>query len=83
MDRLAFFCATAILLTTAKANEPWRDPTVNSVNRLEARAIIVPCESEAKALSIARGEIPRSESAYLCSLNGTWNFKWKANFGDQ
>ncbi len=83
MDRLAFFCATAILLTTAKANEPWRDPTVNSVNRLEARAIIVPCESEAKALSIARGEIPRSESAYICSLNGTWNFKWKANFGDQ
>ena len=66
-----------ILADTAK--EPWRDPTVRSINRLPARAIAVPCESAKMALAIARGEKPRTESKWLQSLNGTWGFMWKAN----
>ena len=61
------------------AREPWRDPSVNAINRLPARAIAVPCESEAVALGIAKGERPRTQSFWLQSLNGTWDFKWKPN----
>ena len=35
--------------------EPWRDPAVNSINRLPARAVAVPCESAERALAIAKG----------------------------
>ena len=59
------------------ATPPWATPEVNSINRLPARAIAVPCESPTKALMIARGDIPRTESKWLKSLNGTWDFKWK------
>jgi len=56
---------------------PWRDPQVSAINRLPARAILVPCESAEKALAIAKGEMPRSVSSYVATLDGTWNFKWK------
>ena len=62
--------------------ELWRNPLVNSVNRLPARAIAVPCESAEKALAIARGELPRTDSAWLESLNGVWGFKWKPNHNE-
>ena len=58
---------------------PWRDPTVRSINRLPARAVVVPCESAETALAIAKGEKCRTESKYLVSLDGTWGFKWKHN----
>ena len=66
----------------AGALEPWRDPTVNAINKLPARAIVVPCESAETALAIAKGERPRTDSKYLASLNGVWDFAWKANFGE-
>ena len=56
---------------------PWATPEVNAINRLPARAIAVPCESATKALMIARGDLPRTESKWLQSLNGVWRFKWK------
>ncbi|MGN0855347.1 MAG: glycoside hydrolase family 2 TIM barrel-domain containing protein [Kiritimatiellia bacterium] len=84
MKRVLCACAAvaALGLAAEGIREPWRDPTVNSINRLEARAIVVPCESEAVALAIAKGEKPREASQWLVSLNGVWNFRWKANFGD-
>ena len=76
----AFAAATAFLECSAApggAKEPWRDPTVNSINRLGARAIMVPCESRETAIAIAKGEKPRTASKWLESLNGNWDFKWK------
>ena len=64
---------------TACAAEPWEDPHVNAINRLPARAVAVPCETEALALAPAKGEKPREASASLASLNGTWSFKWKSS----
>jgi len=61
----------------AAEKAPWTDPAVNAINRLPARAIAVPCESAEKALQIAKGELVRTESKWLVSLNGTWDFKWK------
>lgn len=61
------------------AKEPWRDPQVNSINRLPARAIVVPCESESLALAIAKGEKCRTASKWILSLDGEWDFKWKSN----
>ncbi len=58
---------------------PWQNPKVNSINRLPARAIAVPCESEALSLAIAKGEKCRMESKWLESLDGEWDFKWKHN----
>ena len=76
-------CAVgAVLLAfagSAGAKEIWQDPGVFEVNKLPARAVVVPCESAAKALEIAKGEKPRTESKWLVSLNGTWDFKWKHN----
>ena len=68
--------ALAAVSLVAFGLEPWRDPTVNSINRLPARAIAVPCESAERALAIARGE-DRTTSKWLVSLDGTWDFQWK------
>ncbi len=60
-------CA-AVALTTMGAwaqKAPWRDPTVNSINRLPARAIAVPCESAALSRAIAKGERCRTDSQWL------------------
>lgn len=78
LKRAAFLAALGVV-SVGSAKEPWRDPNVNSINRLEARCIMVPCESAEKALLIAKGEALRYESKYLKLLNGTWTFKWKHN----
>jgi beta-galactosidase len=70
-------CLTAALAVQAQTKAPWADPAVTAINRLPARAVAVPCESSDKALKIARGELSRTESKWLMSLNGTWDFKWK------
>lgn len=79
-------CACAALaslgLVAEGTKEPWRDPTVSLINCLPARAIAVPCESEAVALAIAKGDEPRETSKWLQSLNGTWDFKWKPNINE-
>lgn len=77
---LTLFAVAAVATVHAERTlAPWRDPTVFEINRLPTRAIAVPCESEELALEIARGEKPRTESKWLESLNGTWDFKWKHN----
>jgi len=77
----AMLCAVAaagVCLAFADgAKVPWRDPRVSSINRLPARAVAVPCESRDVALAIAKGERPRTDSKWLESLNGEWDFKWK------
>ena len=72
---MALACAVTAMVQAELP--PWRTPKVNSINRLPARAIAVPCESRDMALSIAKGERPRTDSKWLVSLNGTWDFKWK------
>ncbi len=72
--------ASAAGTNAEAAKEPWRDPTVSSINRLPARAIAVPCASEEMARAIAAGERPRTDAKYLTSLNGTWAFQWKHTF---
>ena len=72
--------ASALLALAAgasSAKEIWRDPGVTQLNRLPARAVVVPCESAKTALAIAKGEKPRTESKWLQSLNGDWDFRWK------
>ena len=78
---VASVCSFVAVADDAKKSElpPWRTPAVNSINRLEARAIAVPCESEDLALKIAKGDMPRTASKWIKSLNGTWGFKWKSN----
>ena len=84
MKKLLCACVAlaAMGLFADAAKDPWRDPTVRSINRLPARAIAVPCESAKLALAIAKGEKARTESKWLQSLNGTWDFKWKGNIGE-
>ena len=78
MDKtMSIVSLIALASMAAGAKEPWRDPGVFEKNRLPARAIAVPCESEAKALAIAKGEMPRTGSKWLESLNGVWDFRWK------
>ncbi|MBP5285267.1 MAG: hypothetical protein ILO34_04075 [Kiritimatiellae bacterium] len=70
-------CVMALAASSAFAVAPWKSPEVTSVNRLPARAIAVPCESAGMAMQIAMGRKERTESKWLESLNGVWNFKWK------
>ena len=72
-----FAIGAAIALQAGDKTPPWATPEVNSINRLPARAIAVPCESATKALMIAQGDLPRTESKWLQSLNGVWSFRWK------
>ena len=74
---LSLALGAAITVHAGAQTPPWMTPAVNSINRLPARAIAVPCESATKALMIAQGEMPRTESKWLQSLNGVWGFKWK------
>ena len=70
-------------LFAGNGKEPWRDPTVSSINRLSARAIAVPCEDAAKSLAIAKGEKAVTDSKWILSLDGEWDFQWKANVYDK
>ena len=67
--------STALILAAALA--PWEDASVTSINRLPARELIVPCETEDLAIAIARGEKPKTKSQWVIDLNGEWDFKWK------
>ena len=63
---------TLFVLATALA--PWQDRAVNSINRLAARELLVPCETEELAIKVARGDLPASASRWVISLNGEWDF---------
>ena len=78
--RLAAVSAMVLVAAAAGAKEVWRDPGVTQRNRLPARAVMVPCESKATALAVAKGEKLRTESKWLKSLNGEWDFSWKHDF---
>ena len=54
----------------------WENPYVFERNRLTSRAVLVPCESEATARAIAALAEPRTKSAWVQSLNGTWKFNF-------
>ena len=60
------------------AAEPWEDPAVNEINRLPARAVTIPCETEDLAFEILQMERPKGDSRWVMSLNGEWDFKWKS-----
>ncbi len=77
IGNFACFLLLAIASGTVAAKAPWADPSVNSINRLPARPVVVPCESSEKAMKIAKGELPRAESKWIKNLNGQWDFKWK------
>ncbi len=81
MKKTMFVLALAAM--SAGAKEIWQDPTVFEKNRLPARAVVVPCESEETALAIAKGEKQRTDSQWIESLNGTWDFKWKHNITEE
>ena len=70
----------AVLLGSAAvcASEPWEDSSVNAVNRLPARAISIPCESEELAIDILQMKRPKGDSRWVLPLNGEWDFKWKS-----
>ena len=74
-----FVVAFASACAVAGDLPPWRTPAVNSINRLPARSLLVPCESEDIAIGIAEGSLERTASRWVQSLNGTWDFKWKSN----
>jgi len=74
-----FFVAVVGVASSLSAVEPWRDTSVNSINRLPARTLLVPCETEEIALDMAQGFCPRTASRWVQCLNGTWDFKWKPN----
>ena len=60
------------------AAEPWEDPAINSINRLPARGISIPCETEELAFDIQQGLRPKGDSRWILPLNGEWDFKWKS-----
>ena len=71
----------AALAAASSALAPWQDPQVTEMNRLPARALNVPCETEELAARIANGEAPVTESRWVMSLAGTWDFRWKRSPG--
>ena len=48
--------AVAGISSFAAGLEPWQDPNLNEINRLPARTLIVPCETEDIAIGVANGE---------------------------
>ena len=59
------------------AAEPWEDPLVTEINRLPARAISIPCESEDMAFAITQMQRPKGDSRWILPLAGDWDFSWK------
>lgn len=53
--------------------EPWRDPTVNQINRLQVHSNYFAFAPEEQAQTA-------SESQNYLSLNGLWRFMWVRNF---
>ena len=52
--------------------EPWRDPAVNSLNRLPSRGYSMPLADENAAFTDAL----EPATPYKLSLNGEWKFSW-------
>ncbi len=71
--------AALIAASATSGLPPWRDTSVNEINRLPARTLLVPCESEETALDLAQGYQKKTASRWVKSLNGEWGFKWKPN----
>lgn len=76
MKKKVLIAAVGMTLA-AVAKEPWRDNQVNEINRLPARMLVLPCESEEVALKIADHKAPIYSSKWIQSLNGEWEFAWK------
>lgn len=60
--KLAVLSALSAGACAVFAAAPWEDPAVNAINRLPARGISVPCESEEIAIAIAQGQRPKGDS---------------------
>ena len=56
----------------------WEDPAVSRVNTLAPRDELVPFANETAARAWANLERPREDSPYVMSLNGDWEFEWRA-----
>src|SRR5579859_2825870 len=69
---LRFFVEVLPLLHLAGA-KTWELPTLPGLNKLPARATLIPSPTAHEALSQAR-----EQSAWFLSLNGQWDFKIKA-----
>ena len=79
MNRKLSLCSAVLLGSAAVfAVEPWEDPAVNAVNRLPARTISIPCESEGMAIDIVQMNRPKEDSRWVLPLAGEWDFKWKS-----
>ena len=76
--KTTLFGAAVLGCAAVFAVEPWEDPSVNEINRLPARTMSIPCESEDLAIDITQGLRPRGDSRWVISLNGEWDFKWKS-----
>jgi len=74
---LSLFFGSLLAVSAAFAAEPWEDPQVNEINRLPARTVSIPCETEDLAVDIQRMEKPKDASRWVQSLKGEWDFKWK------
>lgn len=55
----------------------WENPYVTSSNRLNARAVFVSAASREQARDIASLRAPRTDSPYVMSLDGEWDFEWQ------
>ena len=75
--KISLLLAAAAFAGVVGAIEPWRTPEVNSINRLPARSVVVPCETEEIALDVIQGFASKTNSRWIKSLNGEWDFKWK------
>ena len=56
----------------------WEDVTVSRVNTLAPRDELIPFATREAAEKWADLEAEREESPYVLSLNGEWDFEWKA-----
>ena len=74
---MLLFGSTLLLSCAASAAEPWEDPQVNAINRLPARGVAVPCETEDLAFDILQQKRPKSDSRWILPLAGDWDFSWK------
>ena len=71
------FGSVLSLSCAALAAAPWEDPQVNAINRLPARGVAVPCETEDLAFDILQQKRPKSDSRWILPLAGDWDFSWK------
>ena len=76
--KTVLLAVTLLSACASFAAEPWEDPAVNAINRLPAREISVPCETEQLAFDIKQMKKPKSASRWILPLAGEWDFKWKS-----